>query len=154
MFLLRKNSKFWKTLQTLCLMQEYQAIFGRERALKLWKLLKIYNWTITNVILMKLMQLHRFYCTINKSSKLIQKPYFLAQFQKFFIYALLGPTTYAPSFCQNKGFMKLDNRGKFHMYSICGYQVTKFQRFSYRFSIHEMAHFWEGGGFGTPFLAK
>ena len=39
------------------------------------------------------------------------------------------------------------NRGKFHLYSICGCQVIKFEMFSWRCSIHEMAHF---GGFLGP----
>ena len=33
------------------------------------------------------------------------------------------------------------NRSKFHLYSICGCQVIKFEMFSWRCSIHEMAHF-------------
>ena len=49
--------------------------------------------------------------------------------------------------CQIKGLMKMYNRGKFHLYSICGCQVIKFEMFSWRCSIHEMAHF---GGFLGP----
>ena len=41
----------------------------------------------------------------------------------------------------------MDNRGKFHLSSICGCQVIKFEMFSWRCSIHEMAHF---GGFLGP----
>ena len=39
------------------------------------------------------------------------------------------------------------NPGKFHLYSVCGCQVIKFEMFSWRCSIHEMAHFW---GFLDP----
>ena len=39
------------------------------------------------------------------------------------------------------------NHSKFHLYSICGCQVIKFEMFSWRWSIHEMAHF---GGFLGP----
>ena len=37
--------------------------------------------------------------------------------------------------------MKTHNRGKFHQYSVCGFQVKNFQNFAYRFRIHEMALF-------------
>ena len=47
--------------------------------------------------------------------------------------------------------MKIHNRGKFHLYSICGSQVIKFEIVSWRCSIHEMAHF---GGFLSPFSPK
>ena len=33
------------------------------------------------------------------------------------------------------------NPGKFHLYSISGCQVMKFEMFSWQCSIHEMAHF-------------
>ena len=42
------------------------------------------------------------------------------------------------------------NRGKFHLYSICGCQVIKFEMFSWRCSIHEMAHFGEFLGPNSP----
>ena len=42
------------------------------------------------------------------------------------------------------------NRGKFHLYSICGCRVIKFQMFSWRCSIHEMAHFWGFLGPNSP----
>ena len=35
----------------------------------------------------------------------------------------------------------MHNRGKFHLYSICGCEVIKFEMFSWRWSIHEMGHF-------------
>ena len=43
-----------------------------------------------------------------------------------------------------RGLLEVHNRGKFHLYSICGCEVKKFEMFSWRWSIHEMAHF---GGF-------
>ena len=42
------------------------------------------------------------------------------------------------------------NRGKFHLYSICGSQVTKFQIFSWQWSNHEMAHFGDFLGPNVP----
>ena len=42
---------------------------------------------------------------------------------------------------QIKGIMKMHNRGKFHFYRISGCEVKKFEMFSWRWSIHEMAHF-------------
>ena len=50
---------------------------------------------------------------------------------------------------QMKGLMKIHDRGKFHIYSICGSQVIKFQMFSWRCSIHEMGHFFGVGGGGV-----
>ena len=47
--------------------------------------------------------------------------------------------------------MMIHNRGKFHQYSICGFQVENFQSFSYQFSIHEMALF---GFFWKPLLPQ
>ena len=40
-----------------------------------------------------------------------------------------------------KGLMEMYNCGKFHLYSISGCQVIKFQMFSWRWRIHEMTHF-------------
>ena len=42
------------------------------------------------------------------------------------------------------------NHGKFHLYSICGCQVIKFEMFSWRWSIHEMGHFWGFLGPNSP----
>ena len=50
--------------------------------------------------------------------------------------------------CQMKGLMKIHNRGKFHLYSICSSQVIKFQMFSWQWSIHKMGNF--GGFLGPP----
>ena len=49
--------------------------------------------------------------------------------------------------CQMRGLMEVHNHGKFHLYSISGCEVKKFEMFSWRWSIHEMAHF---GGFLGP----
>ena len=68
-----------------------------------------------------------------------KKTDFLAHLKRFFVYALLRPTSYTPRFCQE--LMKLHNRGKFHKYNIYGCQVINFQMFSYRFRIHEMAYY-------------
>ena len=48
---------------------------------------------------------------------------------------------------QMKGHVKMHNRGKFHLYSIFGCEVIKFQIFSWRGSTHEIGHF---GGFLGP----
>ena len=42
------------------------------------------------------------------------------------------------------------NRGKFHLYSISGCEVIKFEMFSWRWSIHEMAHFWGFSDHNSP----
>ena len=42
------------------------------------------------------------------------------------------------------------NRGKFHLYSICGCQVIKFEMFSWQWSIHEMVHFEGFLGHNSP----
>ena len=47
--------------------------------------------------------------------------------------------------------IKIQNRGKFHQYEICGCQVINFQSVLYPFSIHEMALF--GAIFG-PLLPQ
>ena len=36
----------------------------------------------------------------------------------------------------------MHNCGNFHLYNISGCKVKKFEMFSWRWSIHEMAHFW------------
>ena len=59
-------------------------------------------------------------------------------------YALL----FTPQFLYEiKGLMEIYNRGKFHLYSISGCEVKKIEMFSWRWSIHEMVHFW---GFSGP----
>ena len=42
------------------------------------------------------------------------------------------------------------NRGKFHLYSISGCQVKKFEMFLWQWSIHEMARFWAFLGPNSP----
>ena len=55
--------------------------------------------------------------------------------------------SFTPQFLyQIKGLMEMYNRGKFHLYSISGCEVKKFEMFSWRWSIHEMAHFWAFSG--------
>ena len=76
--------------------------------------------------------------------ELSQKPYFLAHIERFFIYALLCPASYAPSFRQNRGLVKLHNRGKFRKYTICDCQIINFPRFSY--------HPWNGTFLGVLML--
>ena len=81
----------------------------------------------------------RFYCNTKKWSKIRQKnPVFLGYFEKFFVYALLLPMSYAPIFKQIWGLVKIHNRGKFGCIAFLG-EVKNFQIFSYRFSIHETA---------------
>ena len=71
--------------------------------------------------------------------KLSRKNKFVALFQRFFNYALLRSVSYAPTFCQMKGLMKIHNCDKFHQCNICGCQVINFPMFSWQCSIHEMA---------------
>ena len=47
---------------------------------------------------------------------------------------------------QMKELIQIHNRGKFHLYSISGCEVKKFEMFSWWWSIHEMAHFWAFSG--------
>ena len=44
-------------------------------------------------------------------------------------------------FFQMKGLMKIHNRGKFHLYSICGCQFINFQMFLWQWNIRELGHF-------------
>ena len=46
--------------------------------------------------------------------------------------------------------MELHNRGKFHLYSICGCEVKKFEMFPWWSSIHEMTHFLAFFGPNSP----
>ena len=52
--------------------------------------------------------------------------------------------------CQMRGLTELHNRGKFHLYSICGFEVKKFEMFLWQWSIHEMAYFWAFLGPNSP----
>ena len=40
-----------------------------------------------------------------------------------------------------KGLMEMYNRDKCHLYNISGWEVKKFEMFSWRWRIHEMTHF-------------
>ena len=51
---------------------------------------------------------------------------------------------------QMKGFMEIQNHGKFHLYSISGCKVKKSEMFLWRWSIHEMAHFLAFLGTNSP----
>ena len=51
---------------------------------------------------------------------------------------------------QIKNFMEMYNCGKFHLCSISGCEVKKFEMFSWWWSIHEMAHFWAFSGPKSP----
>ena len=46
-----------------------------------------------------------------------------------------------------KGLTEIHNRAKFYCHSICDCQVINFQKFSWRWSSHELGHF---GGFWGP----
>ena len=48
------------------------------------------------------------------------------------------------------GLIEVHNRGKFHLCTICGCEVKKFEMFLWRWSIHEMAHFWAFLGPNSP----
>ena len=71
-----------------------------------------------------------FYFIPQKQSKLSQKTDFLTHFERFFVYAPLRPLSYAQILCQIKLFIEVHNRGKFHHYTICGFQVINFQMLS------------------------
>ena len=70
-----------------------------------------------------------------------QKTNFLAHFDRFFGYAHLRPTNYDPNFWQKKDFNKVHNGGKFHSYSVCGYQLINFQMFSYQSAFMKWPRF-------------
>ena len=74
-----------------------------------------------------------------KWPKFGQKTDFLSHFGSFFC---LRSMNYTPRFCQMKDLINTYICGKFHQYSICGWEIKNFQSFLYWFSIHEMASFW------------
>ena len=83
----------------------------------------------------------RFFIKSSKFQKLSQKT---GSFKKDFrLRPLLCPMSHALIFWQMKGFINLNNRGKFYEYSIFDCWVINFQSFSYQFSIHWMAPFGE-----------
>ena len=59
-----------------------------------------------------------------------KKPIFGVFLRKFYGHALRPPQCHAYIFCQMKGLMKIHNRAKFQLRSICGSQVINFQMFS------------------------
>ena len=63
-----------------------------------------------------------------------------------FLFTPSHPVNYTPRFCQMKELMKIYIYGKYHQYSICGFEIKNFQSFLCWFSIHKMALF--GGFFG------
>ena len=73
-----------------------------------------------------------------------QKNNFWGFFQRFFGQALPLPIVDVQMFCQMEGLMKIHNRGKFHLHSICSSQVINFQKFLVRWSIQELGHFGRG----------
>ena len=79
-----------------------------------------------------------------------KKTHFFSQFWRFFLYAQLHSMSHASIFCQIEGLIKIHTRGKFHEYSMGGYQVINIQRFLYQFSIHEMTLFEGFCGFNSP----
>ena len=66
-----------------------------------------------------------------------KKPGFLAHFERFFVYPLIYPMSYAPRFFQMKDLIKTHVCGKFYQYSICGCEVKIFKSFFYYFRIHK-----------------
>ena len=88
-----------------------------------------------------------FWYISKNTKKWSQKTYFLGFFQRFFGHTLPRPKSDTQIFCQMKGLMKIHNRAKFHLRSICGSQVINFQKFSWQWSSHELGHF---GGFLGP----
>ena len=53
-------------------------------------------------------------------------------FSAVFRHALPLSKDEAQIFCQIKGLMKIHNRAKFHLDSVCGSQVINFQKFSWQ----------------------
>ena len=49
-----------------------------------------------------------------------------------------------------KGPMKIHNRGKFYLQSLCGSQVINFGKFLWQWSIHELGHFGDFLGSNRP----
>ena len=72
-----------------------------------------------------------FYSIQKKWSELGTKTDFLANFARFSVSALQHPISYAPILGQIKSLMKIYNRGKFHLYIVCGCQVINFHMFSW-----------------------
>ena len=76
-----------------------------------------------------------------KFQEIKPKTHFPAHSKRFFVHTLLhlSATSIPPPPPSIKCTMKIQNRGKFHKYSICGCQVKNFPSFGNPFSTHEMA---------------
>ena len=68
----------------------------------------------------------------------------------FSVYALWRHMGDAPIFCQMKGLMKTHKCGKFHEYSICGFQVMNVQMFSEQQKIPFLGSFGWFFGHNSP----
>ena len=95
-----------------------------------------------------------YYWSIKNWSNLGQKVYFLAHLESFFVYTLLHSMSQATKSCQMKDLIKIYICGKFHQYSICGCEGKSFQNFSYWFSIHKMAPFFEFWALTPPNIVR
>ena len=71
-----------------------------------------------------------FWYSFGNSKNGAKKNHFLAFFHRFSGHAPWTPLCHAQIFCQMKVLLVINNRGKFHRYSICGCQVRRFQSFS------------------------
>ena len=71
----------------------------------------------------------RFLIEFWKFREIKPKNDFFAFLQRFLFHALPRPVGAALIFFQMKGLIKIHNRGKFHLYSICGCQFVNFQMF-------------------------
>ena len=56
----------------------------------------------------------------------VKKTDFLAHLHSFFGYALLYPTSFAPTFCELKEFIKIELCVRFYQCRICGCEVSSF----------------------------
>ena len=110
----------------------------------------LYKIFTSDAVQGKVSHILRFLIYSWKLKKWRQKTDFQGFFKKFFGYALPLPMSHAQIFCQMKGLMKIYSRGKFYLHSICGSQVINFQKFSWRWSIHELGHFEDFFGPNLP----
>ena len=94
---------------------------------------------------------YSFWYSAENSRKRNQKSDFWTFFGRFFDHTLPNLMGHAQIFRQMKIRMMIHNRGKFHLCSISGCQVINFQKFSWRWSMHELRHF---GGVLRPDTPK
>ena len=86
----------------------------------------------------------RFFIKSWKFQKIKPKIWFSGSFSEVFqLRLLLCPMSYALTFWQMKGLIKIHNCGKFYEYSTLDCQVINFQSFLYQFTINEMPLFGE-----------